>query len=364
MFEASTEAGGGQGKVSLSGTTVRWSEGDAIRLYDEHDKTADYLLASGAGATHAQFAYSSGSELDGGTVRSVYPASLSSSPNQITLPASQTTADGTLSALPGYAVSNTNSLRYSNICGLVHLRLRATTDVLLSSIDIITDKPTNGTATLSGSGTSTAITTPSGSTTTTLVCTTPQSIATQRDFYIYLPPNTYNTFSVVMHATDGSSCTRTANSQITVTRAQITTITLSSLEFGSPLPEGALPGKFSIAAHDTVYFSQGNLCYQASSRTWRFATHQYDMVCRDNENISSSYSDWIDLFGWGTSGWNSRATAYQPWSTSTDNTHYYPGRSKNNALTGSYARADWGVYNAISNGGNTAGQWRVLSRDE
>jgi hypothetical protein len=33
-------------------------------------------------------------------------------------------------------------------------------------------------------------------------------------------------------------------------------------------------------------------------------------------------------------------------------------------LTGTYANADWGVYNPISNGGGQAGQWRTLTKDE
>ena len=36
----------------------------------------------------------------------------------------------------------------------------------------------------------------------------------------------------------------------------------------------------------------------------------------------------------------------------------------NNNLTGSYANADWAVYNAISNGGNQPGVWRTLTGAE
>ncbi len=80
------------------------------------------------------------------------------------------------------------------------------------------------------------------------------------------------------------------------------------------VPEGAINGKFSVASGKQVYFSKGNLQYQASSNTWRFAEHQYDFVGDDtngnvsvgsdkcnNALISSSYTGWIDLFGWGTS---------------------------------------------------------------
>jgi len=66
------------------------------------------------------------------------------------------------------------------------------------------------------------------------------------------------------------------------------------------VPDGAISGKFSVSESKQVYFSKGNLQYQASTNTWRFAENQYNFVGEDNENISSSYSGWIDLFGWGT----------------------------------------------------------------
>lgn len=127
---------------------------------------------------------------------------------------------------------------------------------------------------------------------------------------------------------------------------------------------GASYAVFSVASGRTVHFSNGNLQYQASTSTWRFAEHQYDCIGWDNANISSTYSGWIDLFGWGTSGWNSGANAYQPWSTSTSYSDYRPGGEYTNNLTGSYANADWGVYNCISNGGNQPGMWRTLTYDE
>ena len=127
---------------------------------------------------------------------------------------------------------------------------------------------------------------------------------------------------------------------------------------------GAIKAAFSVSADKKVYFSKGNLQYQASTGMWRFAEHQYDMIGSDNSNISSSCSGWIDLFGWGTSGWNSGANAYQPYSTSENHRDYYPGGDYTNNLTGSYANADWGVYNKISNGGNAAGMWRTLTDSE
>lgn len=135
--------------------------------------------------------------------------------------------------------------------------------------------------------------------------------------------------------------------------------------------DGAIQAKFSVGAGKYVYFSKGNLQFNAvqgthacadgttQPGTWRFAENQYDYVGADNKYISESYDGWIDLFCWGTSGWNSGAVAYQPYSTSETYSDYYQ-----NSLTGGYAWADWGVYNAISNGGNQTGLWRTLNRNE
>ncbi len=124
----------------------------------------------------------------------------------------------------------------------------------------------------------------------------------------------------------------------------------------SPIvPDGVLPGLFSVSATRQVRFSQGNLQYQASTNTWRFAEHQYDYVGTqtadrygnyggnvsgsDNRSISSTYSGWIDLFGWGTGS--------NPTLSSTSFEDY-----------GTFM--DWGC-NAIINGGNTVNQWRTLT---
>jgi hypothetical protein len=65
--------------------------------------------------------------------------------------------------------------------------------------------------------------------------------------------------------------------------------------------EGALAGKFSVSASKRVCFSSGNLQYQPSSGSWRFAPNQWDCVGVDNQHISSYYyAGWLDLFGWGT----------------------------------------------------------------
>ena len=126
-------------------------------------------------------------------------------------------------------------------------------------------------------------------------------------------------------------------------------------------PTGAINGRFTINSGGTqVYFSQGNLQYNASNNDWHFAENQYDVIGNDNTNISSTYSGDIDLFGWGTSGYNHGAVSYQPWSTSTTGSDYYAYGYDLYDLNHQSGQADWG-YNAITNGGNTINTWRTLT---
>lgn len=129
---------------------------------------------------------------------------------------------------------------------------------------------------------------------------------------------------------------------------------------------------FSIGRNKKVIISQGNLQYQASTGTWRFAAHQYDYIGATAGNTTAAanratQSDWIDLFGWGTSGWNNGNTYYMPYEVGSagQNSGYGYGPTNGIAfgfsLIGAYAESDWGAYNRISNGGNATGMWRALT---
>ena len=48
--------------------------------------------------------------------------------------------------------------------------------------------------------------------------------------------------------------------------------------------EGALSGLFSVSETEQIHFSQGNLQYQASTNTWRFAENQFDIIGANNSN--------------------------------------------------------------------------------
>ena len=128
-------------------------------------------------------------------------------------------------------------------------------------------------------------------------------------------------------------------------------------------------GLFTVSEDGAqMMFSQGNLQFNAmqgthqcadgttQQGTWRFAINQWESAGMDNENISDSYNGWIDLFGWGTSGWDNGAKEYQPWAASKDYNDYLYSKD---GLKGDYAYADWGVYNQIED--HQPGTWRTLS---
>lgn len=116
---------------------------------------------------------------------------------------------------------------------------------------------------------------------------------------------------------------------------------------------GALPGLFSVGENKKVRFSKGNLQFHPKKYEFRFAEHQWDTIGEDNEKICPTYDGWIDLFGHGTSGY----MGCQPYECSKDNKQY-PTVS----IAGT--NYDWGVYNAISNGGNKEGLWRIITYTE
>ncbi|MCR5049832.1 MAG: hypothetical protein K6A36_01975, partial [Paludibacteraceae bacterium] len=134
------------------------------------------------------------------------------------------------------------------------------------------------------------------------------------------------------------------------------------------LAEGELPGLFTVGKDEhgnpiRVRFSKGNLQYIAgddkthataegeeAQGTWQFAESQEEYIGSNNSRAAEDYNKPIDLFNYGTSGYEGR----QPWLQETDTL----------GLDISETNYDWGVYNAISNGGNQPGMWRTLKQEE
>lgn len=120
------------------------------------------------------------------------------------------------------------------------------------------------------------------------------------------------------------------------------------------IPTDCIPGTFSVGTCKKVIFSKGNLQYQPSSSTWRFAEHQYDLLDDDPtyNHTTSSYTsisdDWIDLFGWGT--WT--VNGADPWETTFLSPKYETG------VSGA------GEFENVCKEGIGDGKWMTLSSIE
>jgi len=152
---------------------------------------------------------------------------------------------------------------------------------------------------------------------------------------------------------------QTLNGTYSVQINYIDSITFHDVE------EGMLPGEFSVSPSKKVCFSKGNLQFNAVKNQWRFADKQYIYMDYSNRWIDEYYDGWIDLFGWGTSGWKNGGEYYHPWDHTNDNTFaklFGPYGEYN--LTGDYAYCDWGLYNCVTNGAVMTDRWRTLLNEE
>lgn len=233
--------------------------------------------------------------------------------------------------------------------------------------------------------------------------------ASYKTFYVYVPVhgNVNNRFRIEVVPMSGVPKWREQSSASggNLERNQMVSVPFELERVVAPT--GAVPeGKFSInPAGDQVFFAAGNLQYQPSTGIWRIAPHQEDVVGGDyatsgsfpihnvsgssNSSVSSSYSGWIDLFGWATSGYDNRssdpyATRFHPYDyekekVKTDNTSthpignntygYGPSTQKGSSLDGDNANYDWGVYCGsvlqYGTGTVTSGStWRTLTSAE
>lgn len=131
---------------------------------------------------------------------------------------------------------------------------------------------------------------------------------------------------------------------------------------------------FSISDTEKVVFSPGNLRWRSVDEwgnpvrhatadgdgegMWSFSDTEWKCVGADNANRSQSYAGWIDLFGWGTSGYDGK----EPYMASTTPQDYGDGGDIFGTLF------DWGVYNNIYNpqtgGEDPFGTWHALRRED
>ena len=275
-------------------------------------------------------------------------------------------------------------LNFTNLCSLLKIELDEPMEVGYITVSS-SNTPLWGKATISGTTTPT-LSAPnisdmySTDNTVTLDCTAPglhhsasgasQGVNSAGPFYIVLPPATnVQGLTVNVYVFTGTNSDQSRRTILKYAKTTSNTITIASNNIyvtgslptqGEVVPDVPFPhlstGEFSVAGTTSlngsytstkrIRFSLGNLQYQTTDHIWRFAPNQWTTL-KNNQG----QDNWIDLFGYGTSGIN-----YNPTSTANTSSLYATGDINN-------TENDWGV-NAISNGGNQPNKWRTLTYSE
>ena len=372
---------GKDSKITIDNNrTPQWSQGDGVWINNAHDYTitADANSVQINGVTRAS----------DGQYYAVFPSDIvpdqgavSDGSVPVKLPRCQTFVREGNSQKVGVPMmahaDNSTVLNFKNLCSLVKVTIHNGTgaNMTLDSITITASTTKLCGATSASIQNNNAVLEPianGGDNTVSLVFGSDEQIQAEDDgeYYISLPEFEPDEVAIIVFA-NGNRYFPVLKSSVYLGHNSIAQVTLAI--------DALLEIKESFAVNGTnnVRFSKGNLQYSRRGShavnvgtdpapgTWRFAEHQYDFIGSGNSAIyDSDDMGWFDLFGWGTSGWNSYARDYMPTSTDDNGSCYIVGNSNSNGLTGNYANADWGVYNAISNGGNLPSQWRTLTKDE
>lgn len=398
--------GGSNGRTHINPTSwadetsvgVLWTKDDLIKVANGNGTTLTYQLTEGentkggvfyTGEPHENFFQPN--------YVAIYPAenaagtanTISGTTATFNLPATQTYKENSFAekCQPMVAYSTTQTLQFKNVLGcicfpLVGQNITLTRIVLTSnkSSDILWGTCTTTISTSGGAPTSTMA---GGSNSITLDCgTVTLDPETPKYCCIIVPPGTLASgFTVAMYNGSDKIDERSTNKDARIRRSVISETSNITV---APAPAPVFTEKpFTVASGSTVYFSQGNLQYIGSASTpyWKFADNQWDVLGTTTGQNSSNQNVDRDLFGWGTSGWNSGVTNYLPTSTSKDQIAIYPdiqsftnpygyGPTAADAiysfpdLTGNY---DWGVYNSTSPRSISGGEgksWRTLTKDE
>lgn len=115
-------------------------------------------------------------------------------------------------------------------------------------------------------------------------------------FYIPMPATTYTALSLHFYTIEGRDIIRQLKNgkELIIDRSGITDLSLSGID--STVPQGILPGGFSVAEGGQVHFSKGNLRYTVDSGKWSFFDRQYDCGPSD---YPEGHDKEISLFTWG-----------------------------------------------------------------
>ena len=146
VFTATIESPATRTALSRNGDAydVIWSSGDRITVVDGAATPNVGVYETAVAETRAEFTLSSGAEAVTPAFKAYYPAALYND-GAPALPATQAYVAGNISGSPMYAESESTSLTFKNLCGIVRLNVSTTqTGKKVRKIVLTADKGLSG----------------------------------------------------------------------------------------------------------------------------------------------------------------------------------------------------------------------------
>ena len=238
VFTATVEGSETRTALSPNGNVydMVWCSGDRITIVDGAKTPNVGIYETACTGTHAEFSLSDGSQAMTPKFKAYYPETLYND-GVPTLPTTQQYAEGNIAASPMYAESNSTSLAFKNLCGIIRINLSTALEgrkirrIILDAAEGMSGEIANA-ATLAADGYEAAV---AGSNVVVLDCGE-EGVAigeTAVPFHIAVPAGTYTDFSVTVTTTDDYAQARYAKVNIKVARSSITTLTLDMERIGN-----------------------------------------------------------------------------------------------------------------------------------
>ena len=276
-FTATMESGA---KTSLSGVNLTWDQNEKIVVFGTAGGALFAVDPDESDASVATFACLSGNP-GSAPYKAFYPATLSQDGVNIVFRPVQSTT-GNFANYPMYAVSSTTDLLFKNICSVLRLNLQKD-NASVTKIQIVTDHYQTGTFRIQMNEDGVPELQPANTTDHTKIVTLEfadaVSIATARDFFIYLIPGSYT--HIVINLYNGSNLFASKTFHSTTSPLQFNRSAQKSLTFGNDQlsndQTGALSGLFTVNSNGKkVMFSKSNLFQNRNTNQYRFADEQYN----------------------------------------------------------------------------------------
>lgn len=355
-FKATIERG--DTKTSLNAVNadnehpITWDAEDEIKVWGNSTTNGYYFVTQQSGnSVEFTTTESTGNLGNSTSFEAGYPADMWETGignHLVNLPTERVYRENNIYKFPMYATSNNTSLEFKNVCGVLKIQLPQI-NKQINGIAIYASSAIAGEFSVSMLNGVPFLTEVAGADELEMQFNEPVDLTNGKYFYIYLPSssdlgqtNGFTGFEMMFFATDGTYAVARANAGIVIERSKITTVNLGGIQFDQQVETSN--NYFSVSPTLKVDISQGNLQYVTTSRTWRFAPHQYDFIGAKETNENYHV---IDMFAR---------------SSSENDYGLMHGLDNNSSITITSINGDFRDWGALMSSESTP--WRTLSHSE